>query len=302
MNNKLSKHAYMIIDDGMHFDRLKRLVELLDDERNDIFIHLDKKSKKNNFKFECEFSSIYFVPNIKVYWGGYSLVACELILLENAVKQGPYQYYHLLSSQDLPLQTQDYIHEFFNSNEGKEFINFDNKKIADDKLVYERVSHFHIFSDVSFRRYNNKLGTFFAKSLRKLEMLIQRFMKVDLYNNKPIKYGSQWFSIDQELAEFVVANRAQIKQKYQHTILCDELFLQTLVYENSYFFNRLYKSQNGNLRYINWELGRPYTWTEKYFYLLEEANKAGFLFARKFDDSKDPVVVKKVIKNLCVRD
>jgi len=32
-----------------------------------------------------------------------------------ALKQGKYEYLHLLSGQDLPLKDQDYIHGFFNS-------------------------------------------------------------------------------------------------------------------------------------------------------------------------------------------
>lgn len=35
----------------------------------------------------------------------------EFILFEEALAHGPYHYYHLISGVDLPLKTQDYIHE-----------------------------------------------------------------------------------------------------------------------------------------------------------------------------------------------
>ena len=42
-------------------------------------------------------------------------------LLKAAIK-GNYDYYHLISGMDLPIKTQKEIHEFFENNKGKEFI------------------------------------------------------------------------------------------------------------------------------------------------------------------------------------
>ena len=110
-----------------------------------------------------------------------------------------YEYYHLLSGQDLPLRDQDYIHEFMPEHNGYEFINFDNTELQENRQIRERVSHYHVFSNISFRRYQNPIGVFFAKALRKTEELSQRFLRVDLYKNRVVKYGSQWFSIDDDL-------------------------------------------------------------------------------------------------------
>ena len=38
-----NKHAYLIMC-HTNFDQLMRLLELLDDERNDIYLHIDKKA------------------------------------------------------------------------------------------------------------------------------------------------------------------------------------------------------------------------------------------------------------------
>lgn len=40
--NTVPKHAYLIIAHN-EFDLLQKLISVLDDERNDIFIHIDKK-------------------------------------------------------------------------------------------------------------------------------------------------------------------------------------------------------------------------------------------------------------------
>lgn len=45
----MQKHAYMIIAHN-EFDLLEILVRLLDDPRNDIYVHIDAKVKDFNFK------------------------------------------------------------------------------------------------------------------------------------------------------------------------------------------------------------------------------------------------------------
>ena len=47
MNNK---HAYLIMAHN-EFDILEKLLLLLDDSRNDIYIHIDLKVKNFNFKY-----------------------------------------------------------------------------------------------------------------------------------------------------------------------------------------------------------------------------------------------------------
>ncbi|GHN49618.1 hypothetical protein ME800_12270 [Lactobacillus delbrueckii] len=296
------KHAYLIMDGGNNLVQLQQLINTLDDSRNDIYLHIDKKSPCSDHdlkqKLSAKHAGFILVPRMKVYWGGYSLVACELRLLKAAHQNYEYEYYHLLSGQDLPLQSQDYIHKFMSEHKGYEFINFDDRKLQTYRQIRERVSHYHICSDVSFRRYHTTIGIFFAKALRKLEEISQRLLKIDKYKNKVIKYGSQWFSIDDDLAKYVIAHEKNIEKQFKNTILCDELFLQTLVYTNENFRQRLYPKNDGNLRYINWDLGLPFTWNSAHFNMLEEASKKGYLFARKFNSVEDQSVIWQVIKEL----
>lgn len=296
------KHAYLIMDGGNNLVQLQQLINTLDDSRNDIYLHIDKKSPCSDHdlkqKLSAKHAGFILVPRMKVYWGGYSLVACELRLLKAAHQNYEYEYYHLLSGQDLPLQSQDYIHKFMSEHKGYEFINFDDRKLQTDRQIRERFSHYHICSDVSFRRYHNVLGVFLAKALRKLEEISQRLLKIDKYKNKVIKYGSQWFSIDDDLAQYVIEHEKEIEKQFKNTILCDELFLQTLVYTSDDFRQRVYPKTNGNLRYIDWDLGLPFTWDDTHFYMLKEAKKNGYLFARKFDHMKKPSTISRVVNEL----
>jgi len=67
---------------------------------------------------------------VDVRWGDLTVVEAEYKLFEAAKAKGPYQYYHLLSGVDLPLKSQDYIHEFCDRYGGKEFIGYTLKEIT----------------------------------------------------------------------------------------------------------------------------------------------------------------------------
>lgn len=56
----------------------------------------------------------FFVKKrMDIRWGDISSIKLEFKLFRMAYENGPYMYYHLLSGVDLPIKSQDYIHEFF---------------------------------------------------------------------------------------------------------------------------------------------------------------------------------------------
>ena len=118
----VGKHAFLVMAPGT-MRVLHTLMRILDDGRNDIFIHMDAK-RVDGMNIACWLLSvrqgIFLVPRIRVTWGGYSQIACEINLLNSAVAKGHYSYYHLLSGQDLPIKSQDKIHSFFDSCGNKE--------------------------------------------------------------------------------------------------------------------------------------------------------------------------------------
>lgn len=98
----MKRHAYLIIAHGQ-WDLLFILMHLIDDERNDIYLHIDKKSTDAPIKAlkSCTlFSSVTIVDRISVYRGTYSLFEAELILIKAALEgEENYTYFHLLSGQ-----------------------------------------------------------------------------------------------------------------------------------------------------------------------------------------------------------
>lgn len=99
------RYAYLIMA-HTNFNQLKVLISLLDDPRNDIYLHVDKRAKSFNPNDICtHHSTLIILDRIKVNWGGHSQITCELNLLKAAISNH-YQYYHLVSGVDLPLKTQ----------------------------------------------------------------------------------------------------------------------------------------------------------------------------------------------------
>ena len=120
----MKKHAYLIMAHN-NFEQLNKLLQLLDYEENDIYVHIDKKSKldKEYLLKHIKKSNVIFTDRVKVTWGSFSQIQAELVLLKESVKNN-YEYYHLISGFDLPIRKQEVIHEFFSKNTGKIFVHF----------------------------------------------------------------------------------------------------------------------------------------------------------------------------------
>lgn len=129
---------------------LKTLLSMLDDERNDVYLHVDKRANELSSevsRFKMKKAGFYMLENpMKVCWGDISQVKVEYRLFEAALSHGPYAYYHLLSGVDLPIQSQDYIHSFFSANEGKEFVGFWQCPVHQRDLE-RKVSRYYLFTE-----------------------------------------------------------------------------------------------------------------------------------------------------------
>lgn len=292
---KVNKDAYLIM---AHKDDLcfRTLISMLDDEKNDIYIHMDIKC--SNFRQDeivslLKKSDIYFIPRRNNIWGGIGLTNTELVLLETARSHGCYRYYHLLSGQDLPIKSNNDIWDFFEMNNGKEFVDFFDKEFHHSN----RVAFYYLFQNLI-----GKDRSF----LYKIQKLFIKFQKlIGICRNKEISFqkGAQWFSITDDLASYVLNNKDFINKHFKYTIFADEMFMQTLVI-NSNFRDKLYNNgfnddPHSIMRLIDWDrgngIGSPHIFTIEDYELIKNSE---FLFARKFDESVDKTIIKMIIDNI----
>lgn len=276
--NSYNKHAYLIMAHH-RFDILEELLKDLDDERNDIFLHIDIKAKEfplYHFSGLLQHAKLIFMGRMDVHWGGYSQIACIMNLLKTATSYGYHSYYHFMVGVEFPLKTQNYIHDFFERNAGYEFIGFDNY----DTKFEERVKYYHIFNE--YARNN----TYFQKILNKIRIFsvsVQKLLRIDISGkyNITFKKGNANWSITHDLACYVVEHEQGIKTIYLHSFCGDEVFIHTLIY-NSEFWKNVYDPDDEYHSSM-----RTMTWSDKFNqYHIEDLDSlvnSERLFARKID-------------------
>lgn len=294
-----NKHAYLIIADK-HLNQLQILLQLLDNERNDIFIHIDAKSSMVAKDIDTSklISTVYIFQEIKVYWSDISLTQVELFLLNKAKAYGTYNYYHLLSGSDLPLKPQKEILDFFDRNQGKEFVEYQIPGKFLSKPYYNRVKYYHLFTKHYRHSGRFKLAKdYFFIGIEYTAMFFQMLIGVNRIKGLEFARGSQWFDITDELAELILSKSEWILKQFNMTRASDESFLPLLVH-NSKFKDRLYlKTFDGdmhaNMRFIDWNRGDPYTFKTENF---NELISSDLLFARKFNENVDSKII-ELIKN-----
>lgn len=286
------KHALLIIAHN-NLEILIKIVELLNCPQIDFYIHIDKKCNINysDIKQKINSNNIYFFKEIDANWGDFSLVQIELLLLEEALKR-KYDYYHLISGVDFPLKNVEQFLSFFEINNSVEFVHFYSQCIP--KSIEKRYKYYHLFEKVNWKR--KKFGKYIYIFLDKIFELPQHLFINRSHNQFKYQYGSQWFSITDELCSYIINNKQFIQKNFSHTNCPDESFLQTIIINNEYFYNRLFdKSLNDdyhqNMRCIDWKKGNPYTFKLEDYNLLINSDK---LFARKFDYNIDSNIINKL--------
>lgn len=305
MKSSDRKHAYLIMAHN-NWAQLNILLSMLDDERNDIYLHIDKKSKDvpiNKIKKSIKKSSIYIYREFKIYWGHFSQIECEMFLFEKA-SQYNYFRYHLISGADLPIKSQDAIHDFFDQNAECEFIHYDsNERIKNDPEIRRRTRLYHLLQKYRRKYKWNILNEFFT-FIERILLVIQIILHIDRVKNDKIKikYGSNWLSITDDLVHYILKNKKVIKKLFKYTNCGDELFIQTLVY-NSKFKKRLYNknfdnAMTANMRLIDWERGKngnPYVWRIEDKKIIDESE---CMFARKFDINIDREIIDYIVSRI----
>ena len=298
----MGKHAYLIMAHN-EFDILRELLVALDDERNDIYIHIDKKTgdfPENYLRKSIRKSRIIFINRINVNWGGYSQIACELELIKEAKIRNRYDYYHMLTGVFYPLKSQDEIHRFFDLHQGTEFVGFDNSK------DYSwRVKYIHLFNEMGKAvSVHQKL----LQHVRNKFLGLQRRLHIERKSAKNIifKKGIVYWSITDVAACSVLEKAREIADVYKWSFCADEMFVQTILF-NSDLIKNVYLTNDdfaGSLRIAK----KPRSWNSNSTLNIQKGNiensislddidwlmKSNAFFAMKFCGDTGLEAIKKI--------
>lgn len=292
------RHAWLIITHG-NFPILEKQLAFLDSPNADFFIHVDagvREADFDRFRSIPRSSRVFFTDRLKVSWGDFSLTEATLELLRAAVP-GQYDYYHLLSGVDVPLKTREYIEHYFDGRQGINFINLERDVISRRNM--SRVKYYYPFQKWNIRNVTLR------RIIREATAMCQRIAFVDRTRKLPPDFvfqkATEWFSITHALAEYVLTKEEDIRAIFHDTFCSDEMFLPTIAV-NSGFRDTIppadpARSHKNCLRYIDWQRGNPYTFTDGDFDELISADPE-YLFARKFDYKTNPRVVDDLFEAL----
>ncbi|WP_374457455.1 beta-1,6-N-acetylglucosaminyltransferase [Nocardioides sp.] len=288
----MSRHAYLVLahNDPYVLDRLLRLV---DDERNAVFVHVDRRSTElspEHIATACTHSRVELVPRRNVFWGDYSQIDAAMRLFRAAVPD-TFDYYHLVSGADLPLKRQDEIHAFFDDHQGREFIGY--AKDFDPRWVTE----LHFFN--RYMRPTNRVQR--AIRNRGTENLVKLQRRWGYDHSRrfglELRKGADWFSVTHGMAEHLLGHQQTVRRLFRFAHAPSEVYMQTLAW-NSPFREALFDVDDeyvGCARLIDWERGGPYTFTDADFDELVTSDR---MFARKFMSEVDRDVVDRLVAHL----
>lgn len=258
--------------------QLERLIKRLAHPDADVYIHLDKKTPGQQFEHLQKLPNVFFVHNrVKVYWGSYNIVQATLNAFKEILQSGKtYAFVNLLSGQDYPLTSAVNIHKFLRANEGKAFMNY-LRFDPDWTEALPRIQEYHL----------NNLQ---VKGRYIIQKLINTILPKRTLPNGLIPVGrSQWFTIPVDCVRYIGdywENQPKLRRFIKLTWAPDEFIFQTILYNSEYKS----KMVNNDLRYIDWSGGgvSPKTLTMAD---AEQLLASGKLFARKFDQDKDSVIL-----------
>ena len=299
-----NRHAYLIMAHN-EWELLNTLLSLIDDPRNDIFLHIDKKVKAMPDLYQPKHSKLYFTPKrYDVRWGDVGQVHSEMHLFRTAYEHGSYQYFHKLSGVDLPIKSQDYIHDFFDKHEGKEFIGFFTLTDFIKGDIERKRRHYYFLMRWNYRTpFVPKWKVTLAKIVRHAALKIQDILHVDRGNELTFRTGHNWVSLTGDAVKYLLDQEDFINRRFAHTTCGDEMYKHSILISNPEIRERIYDLEDGIhscMRFIDFNRasaeqkrrGEPYTWQDGD---TEELLKSEYLFARKFS-SKYPGVIREIEK------
>lgn len=289
--------AYLILahDNPRH---LGRLIGALSSESASFFIHLDRKSHRDDFA-EIRGERVFLLPErVAVYWADFSLVEATLLLLRAALSGAQhFDYCVLISGTDYPLQSAAYIDGFFARHAGTEFMNLVQMPCEALGKSLSRLTTYQA-------RPGEPLSGMVKRARR---LLVRAGVRTTERDHRPhlrhlVPYGgSQWWALSTPACEYIlgfVSRERQVVDFFRHTVCPDEVFFQTVLGNSSYK-----NAMQRNLTYTDWSAGgsSPALLSERHLELfspgapivLDNGYGPGeVLFARKFSDRTEDVVAR----------
>lgn len=252
--------------------QLERLVNALQHEGFDFFIHVDAKTPIEPFLYLKQRKDVFFIQNrTKIYWAGFGTIQATLNGFEEILPLN-YDYVNVISGQDFPVKPAHAIYNYFRERKGKEFITCEEID-SEHWNVGPRVRNYHLIN----WRIPGKF---------KLEKILNKILPPRKF---PVNHHwvgrANWFTLSTAAIRYALdflRENPKVIRYYKYCWGADEFIFSTILY-NSHFKERIVD----NVVYVDWtgpKLGHPKMLGSEDFDKLIQSDK---LFARKMDMDTD---------------
>lgn len=315
------KHALLIIA-HKNIKQLDRLVSSLEHDSFDIFIHFDSKWAISDDEIEMFKHQHHNAEVLEKRYSGvldtWSLVEIAMELIQKALytetqKKIEYGYFYLMSGQDYPIKSNDYIAQYLDRAYPKPLI--DCTPETNDNWIhstFKRIRHVNLYNKI------NKISK---------NKTVQKICKIPLYAyqevltlivGSPYKHlkamnirlygGSAWWALPREAVGFITeqykTNR-QVVKWYRKATTPEETFFQTMTMMSpaaeKVVLNDPYETKQNCMTFTYFQregkpvTGHPYSFTVNE---IDKIQKMPHLFARKFDIDIDEKIF-DIIEEKC---
>ena len=268
-------------------EQLRRLVSALDDTGVNFFIHVNKRSQSfynDAREVLANFANVNFLPRKKIWWGTFGIIDAVITGIEAIANSDiSCDRVVLISGQDYPIKSKEYIKAFFEKNSDKNYIEFFPFSV---KNKWTNMGGWYSIDS----RLNRTLISFRGKALM-----------LPLKRKAPFGYvaygGSFWWNLNRDCIRYMAAflkERPEFTRFARYLFLPDEMFFNTIL-ANSPLRHTLVSS---NLRYIDWEKHNPVPPAILMMEDFEALQDSPALFARKFDMHRDSEIFDKIDNEL----
>ncbi len=292
--------------------QLFRLVQRLSGDQVRFYIHIDLKSDMDVFKSISQVSQqVTFIDRREnCIWGDISVVRATLNCLEQVISDRRTGYVVLMSGQDYPIKSNEYIAGFFRKHYGTDYISMFSLPSANWKQERDgmnRVEYYKLnLSDQKFDvrmvppLTDSRIFKQFAmaRTERELAALNENLETLMKPRKKPSyirKFygGSQWWALPIETIRFIrtfLDTHPDYLDFHTYTFVPDELFFHTIIGNSP----ELLTQTQDSVTYVDWVSNgpfRPATFDVSYYTELMGRKE---LFARKFDANVDSLILDRL--------
>ncbi|EMM5747508.1 hypothetical protein L467_02812 [Klebsiella pneumoniae BIDMC 31] len=265
-------------------------------DENEVLIHVDANSKIEDFLFLSSKNVIFVKNRVKIKWGGYSQVAATIELLKTA-SANCFDYFFLISGDDLPCKTNKDINDFLNEIENKNIVHFDFRKSGmlegESRVKYKYPKIFLNKNKSIYQKSLCKIFKIFKGIFLNKQYLLARRKGIVFYK------GSNWISLNFKTVKDIVVFLNENKwyqEIYGSSLCCDEVFFHTLIKYLKFEDIYVNGDRSHDLRYIDWSSGPDFPRTLDASD-VQKIKMRNDIFARKFRSDISYDVFAKLINN-----